>query len=69
MPAPPTYSTIAHAFAATRAATSSTSQLFILDLAIDYVADGLYDINPRFDAHRFKTMCQYRFDYIEPIER
>jgi hypothetical protein len=62
---PPIYTTIAKAFASVRTTCWTTAQLSILDMLIDAVCDDIYDINPRFDAERFRTVAKYRYGRID----
>lgn len=62
---PPTFTTIARALASVRTRCWTSAQLSILDMLIDALADDLHDINPRFDAERFKTLAHYRRGRID----
>ena len=61
---PPVYTVIAKAFASVRTACWTTAQLTILDQLIDAVCDDVHEINPRFDAERFKIVAHYYRDRI-----
>lgn len=56
---PATYSTIARALKSARADVWTSAQLWVLDRVIDMLCDDLWDLNPRFNSERFKTMAGY----------
>lgn len=63
---PATYTTIARALKSVRALAWTTAQLTMLNMLIDMLADDLWDLNPRFDVERFKTMAGYAIGDITP---
>lgn len=67
--APATYSTIARVMKSARADAWTSAQLWMLDRVIDMLCDDLWDLNPRFDSERFKTMAGYAVGTVTPDQR
>lgn len=59
----PTFTIIADALASARATAWSSSQLRMLDLLIDKLADDFAEANPRFSVELFKHKARYKYGY------
>lgn len=57
----PTYTIVARALADMRVRCWSSSQLVMLDMAVDAIADGLAEVNPKFDTELFRVRSKYQF--------
>jgi hypothetical protein len=66
---PATYSTIARSLRSARADAWTSAQLWVLDRVIEMLCDDLWDLNPRFDSERFKTMAGYAIGTVFPDQR